>query len=978
MIEEHIMNVDLDRLNGLLQGELLYDDLLKTLYATDASVYREFPLAVAFPKCDTDIAELIGFANLNNVSLIPRAAGTSLAGQCVGEGIIVDSSKYYNQVLEINAEEKWVRVQPGVVRDELNYLLKDFGLFFSPITSTANRAMIGGMVGNNSCGTNSIVYGSTRDKVISISGVLSDGSIVSFGDVNEEERICIIEEESLQGEIFKFFDEELSNPSLRNEIVKQSPSKGVHRRNTGYAIDALIDQQPYTIDGGVNNMAKLLCGSEGTLMFTTEVKLSLDQLPPKYNVVLAAHFDSLRDSLMATQVAMTYKPYACELMDKTIMDCTKENKEISQYRFFVEGDPVALLLIECRADSHEEVHVIVQEIIEDLQSHQLGYAYPIVPMEKTAMVWKLRSAGLGVLANLSNDKKAVACIEDTAVDIKVLPEYIEEFAEIMKSFDQEAVYYAHAGAGEIHLRPLLNLKKSEDVSQFYEISKKTAELVKKYNGSLSGEHGDGRVRAPFIPMMVGPEVYALYQRIKDVWDPNGIFNRGKILNAPPMNESLRYEPDRTEPIIETLFDFGSQGGILRAAEQCNGSGDCRKLPMAGGVMCPSYMATREEKDSTRGRANTLREFLTHSQETNNFDHIEIKEVMDLCVSCKGCSTECPSNVDMTRLKAEFEYQYQKSNGVPLRSRLFAYINELNTMASFAPWLFNFTVQNSFFSSAIKLLFKVAPERSIPTIAKQSLRRWFKAYSGNEIANPIKEVYLFIDEFTNYNDVEIGQKAIQLLNRLRYRVHIVEHDESGRAAFSKGLLDKAKKHANRNVKVFSTLISTDRPLVGIEPSCILSFKDEYPLIVDKALVQDSLHIKEHTFIIDDFIAEEISKGNISSTSFHADRKQIMFHGHCHQKSLSDQSNSIKLMSLPVNYDIELIPSGCCGMAGSFGYEKEHFELSQKIGELVLFPAIRRARTDTIVCATGTSCRHQIKDELGKTSFHPIEILYDALV
>ncbi len=967
----------LQQLKDLLEGDLFFDNLYKTLYATDASVYRELPIAVAFPKSTEDLQKLVQFASSNDTYLIPRSAGTSLAGQCVGDGIVVDTGRFMKSIISINVQEKWVEVEPGVVRDDLNKILEEHGLFFSPITSTANRAMIGGMIGNNSCGTNSIKYGSTRDKIIEVTGVLSDATIASFGPITNQEFFKHIDSKSLIGKIYGQIYHDLSDEKIRSELLAQLPPKSIKRRNTGYAIDSIMDDLPFSPKGERINLAKLLCGSEGTLMLTSKIKIALDDLPPKENVVVAVHFDSLEESLRATQVVMKHEPYACELMDKTILDCTKQNKEINKYRFFVSGDPMALLLIEMRAHSLEELNDSVQQLIASLKNENKGYAYPIIDAESTHKVWKLRSAGLGVLANLSIDKKAVACIEDTAVDIDVLPQYIDEFADIMQSFGQDAVYYAHVGAGEIHLRPILNLKNSKEVEQFYKISKKSAELVKKYNGSLSGEHGDGRVRAPFIPLMVGESVYSLFKRIKLAWDPKGIFNRGKILDAPPMNENLRYEPDRVEPHINTIFNFEDQGGILKAAEQCNGSGDCRKSHHSGGVMCPSYMATHNEKDSTRGRANVLREFLTNTQKPNSFDHIELKEVMDLCISCKGCSSECPSNVDMSKLKAEVEYQYQKANGTPIRSKLFAYINDINSYGSVAPWLYNTLLGSQYLSLILKKILRVAPERSLPTLSSVPLRKWLKRYTSKELNSPIKEVYLFIDEFTNYNESIIGQKAVKLLNSLNYKVLFVDHEESGRSAFSKGILDKAKKHAERNVAVFSGLIDSTSPLIGIEPSCILSFRDEYPDIVGNEFRAEAKELKNNVYLIDEFLAMEVEAGNISSESFTLERKKILFHGHCHQKALSDITHTINILSLPKNYHVELIPSGCCGMAGSFGYEKEHYEISQKIGEMILYPAIR-SRTDFEICATGTSCRHQIKDGTDQQSYHPIEILYEALV
>ncbi|MBX2877103.1 MAG: FAD-binding protein [Saprospiraceae bacterium] len=969
----------LANLSEHLQGELFYDSLMRTLYATDASVYRELPLAVALPKGLEDLKTLIGFALEQGVSLIPRTAGTSLAGQCVGEGIVVDVSKYFTKILELNADEGWVRVQPGVIRDELNAFLKPHGFWFGPNTSTANRCMIGGMVGNNSCGSTSIVYGSTRDHVISLNTLLSDGNEVQFTTLSQEEFQGKLREEGLEGEVYRQVKSELEQSKLQNSIRAEFPKSSIQRRNTGYAVDILLDTEQFTPGGEAFNFCKLLCGSEGTLAFTTEVKLHIDPLPEPHDIVVAAHFHSIDESLRATQLTMQFEPTACELMDKVILDCTKDNIEQSKNRFFVEGDPAAILTIEFRGKEAKEAEAKADTLIQALQEKGYGYAYPKVHPPHTSSVWELRKAGLGLLANIPGDKKAVACIEDTAVAIADLADYIADFSKIMEGFGQRSVYYAHAGAGEIHLRPILDLKKSEDVQQFYDISKASAELVKSYQGSLSGEHGDGRVRAAFIPLMVGEENYALFRRIKQTWDPNGIFNPGKIVDAQPMNTSLRYELDREEPEIATLMDFSETGGILRLAEKCNGSGDCRKLPLSGGTMCPSYQATRNEKDTTRARANTLREFLTKDSQPNPFDHPEIYEVMDLCLSCKGCTSECPSNVDMSSLKAEFLHQYYQSHGIPLRAKAFANINSINKLGAKMPGITNFFLRNKLTSALVKSSLGIAPERSLPVLGKTSLRQWLqRTYAKWESPKSVQgEVYLFCDEFTNYNDPTIGIRSVELLHQLGYQVRWIEHAESGRAHLSKGLLSQAKGFAEQNIDLFKSLISEDIPLIGIEPSAILSFRDEYPRLVAKSEQSAARRLASNTLLIDEFLYREVQAGRIQPAQFTTSAQHILLHGHCHQKALADLGETAQLLSLPEKYTVEVIPSGCCGMAGSFGYEKEHYEVSMKIGGMVLFPAVKGANPATIIAAPGTSCRHQIADGTQRKALHPVEVLWQAL-
>ena len=959
----------LANLQKKLQGELHFDALHKSLYATDASVYRKIPTAVAYPKNNEDLKILIEFANQNNVTLIPRTAGTSLAGQCVGEGIVVDVSKHFTSILEFDERHKTITVQPGVVRDELNLFLKPYGLFFGPNTSTSNRCMIGGMVGNNSSGSTSIKYGVTRDKVLKIEGFLSDGALTTFESISEKDFEDKKLESGLEGHIYREIDRELGDPVIQNEIKKEFPKATIHRRNTGYAVDELLDFKRFGGHSETLNIAKLLSGSEGTLVFSTAITIRLDDIQPEHSILVASHFKSVQESLKATVVSMNHDLYACELMDKVILDCTKSNREQSKNRFFLQGDPEAVLVMEVRANTLQEARKQAETLIRDLEAHNMGYHHPIVEGEKTKQVFALRKAGLGLLGNMIGDPKAVACIEDTAVDLNDLPNYIEEFTKIMDKYGQKAVYYAHAGAGELHLRPILNLKKSEDVVLFRQITTETAELVKKYNGSFSGEHGDGIVRAEFIPLMIGDKNYELLKRIKKAFDPNSIFNKGKIVDAYAMDENLRYTPDRIEPEIETIQDFSDNEGILRLAEKCNGSGDCRKPASMGGTMCPSYRATKNEKDTTRARANTLREFLTNSERVNKFNHRELKEVFDLCLSCKACASECPSNVDVAALKSEFLYQYQESNGYSFRSKLFANNVKYNKLGSLFPWFTNL-VLNTY---PTKKIMGVATQRSIPKLANTTFFKWIRK---QPIRNHVKEIYLFVDEFSNYYDVDIAKDTYELLDRLGYKVTVIQHDESGRSFISKGFLKEAKELANKNVELFSSVISKETPLVGIEPSAILTFKDEYLRLADDK--EKAKSIANHTFTIEEFLANEIAMGHITSNQFTDESREVKIHGHCHQKALSGTHATFQILNLPENYKPTILNTGCCGMAGSFGYEKEHYAVSMQVGEDTLFPKIRKTATDTLIAAAGTSCRHQIMDGTKRVAKHPVSILKEALL
>ncbi len=964
----------LESLSTNLNGELLFDNLHKSIYATDASVYRKIPLAVAFPKNNEDLKVLILFATKNNITLIPRAAGTSLAGQCVGDGIIVDISKYFTKILAFDERNKTVTVQPGIIRDELNLYLKPYGLFFGPDTSTSNRCMIGGMVGNNSSGTTSIQYGVTRDKVIELNTILSDGSDVIFNEVSKEafnkKRIG----NSLESNIYNRIFLELSNKEIQQKINKEFPKPNIHRRNTGYAVDELVNTNVFSNISTNLNLAKLLCGSEGTLAFTTEITLQLDTLPPQRSILIAVHFNSIQESLEAVIVAMNHNLYMCELMDKTILDCTKNNREQTKNRFFIEGDPAAILMLEVKSNSISKTQKLADLLIADLQNHNFGYAYPKLIGNDISKAINLRKAGLGLLGNIIGDKKAVACIEDTAVEVNDLPQYITEFTKMMAKYGQDAVYYAHAGAGELHLRPILNLKKRDDVDLFRTITTEVAKLVKKYKGSFSGEHGDGIVRAEFIEFMIGEKNYQLLKRIKTVFDPDNIFNKGKIVDAFPMDENLRYQIDRIEPEIETIQDFSDSQGILRVAEKCNGSGDCRKPVSAGGTMCPSYRATKDEKDTTRARANALREFLTNSDKINKFDYEELKEVFDLCLSCKSCASECPSNVDVAALKAEFLFQYQKDHKPSLRTKLFADNVKYNKLGSLLPSITNIVLNNTI----TKKILGIASERSIPKLYKTTLRKWYKRNVKKLHKTAFKngEVYLFCDEFTNYYDVTVGIDAIQLLTKLGYKVLIVNHEESGRSAISKGFLDKAKIVIDKNVAVFIDLISKEKPLIGIEPSAILGFRDEYLRLAEDK--NSAKQLSKLTFTVEEFIKNEFEKGNILVSSFNKNSKEIKIHIHCHQKSLSSSEATFTMLNIPINYKPIIMNTGCCGMAGSFGYEKEHYNISMQIGEDTLFPKIRNTSSSIEISAAGTSCRHQIKDGTKRLSKHPITILKEALI
>ena len=977
--------IDLTALARRFEGELLVDALARAAYATDASEYQERPLAVALPKTEADVGQLVGFAATHGIGLIPRAAGTSLAGQVVGSGIVVDLGRHLNRIVALDVERRRVRVQPGVVRNDLNRFLEPHGLFFAPETSTAGWAMIGGMVGNNSCGANSIAWGTTRDHLHTARGFLADGSMASFGPLEPDEFTAVCEgPDSLATRIHRTLLDMLGNPETRRLIRDAFPRPEVTRRNTGYALDALMDascfdaasQRPF-------NLCRLIAGSEGTLFLGVEFELDLIPLPPPGGLV-CVHCTSIDEALRAAVHVMRLRtttglePTACELIDRIILDCTKDHPGQVGNRSFVEGDPAAVLVVELRDGDESRLAGRLAALGSGLAAAGFGYAHPVLLGADAAKVWNLRRAGQGVLANVPGDAKPREVVEDTAVAVDDLPAYVAEFDRLLaERHGITAVHYGHAGAGELHLRPLFDLHTPAGLTLFRAVATDVAALVKKYRGSLSGEHGDGRLRGEFLRSMVGDECYRILERVKRAFDPRGILNPGKIVDTPPMDSGLRIVPGSPTPHHDTVFRFADTGGALRAAEKCTGVGQCRSSHLAGGTMCPSYMATRDERHTTRARATTLRQALADPTAADPWARPELAEAMDLCVSCKACKSECPSNVDMARLKAEWQQHRHDSLGPSLRDRLVAGIGPAMRLASRAPGLANLLLAGGGPARMARRLLGFSTSRSLPRASPTTLRRWHSRRRP-AVAAPIRgRVHLFCDEFTDTVDAGIGIKAVELLEALGYEVIIPPHVDSGRPQLSKGFVRAARKLAIRNVEMLSDLVTAEAPLVGIEPSAILSFRDEYPDLVPEPLATRATQLARHALLIDEFLAREVTAGRIRPDQFVDTPRRILVHGHCHQKALASLTPTVTILGLPQGHVVEVIPSGCCGMAGSFGYEAEHADLSLAIGELVLLPAVRRAAADTLIAASGTSCRHQIADAAGRTALHPVEILHAAL-
>ena len=970
--------IDLETLRASFKGEIRIDRSSRLMYATDASIYREEPMAVAYPSDSDDIRQLLSYAALHKCGIIPRAAGTSLAGQVVGSGIVADLSRHFKKIIEINREERWVRLEPGVVPDELNAILRDHGLLFGPETSTSNRCNIGGMIGNNGCGLHSLVYGSVRDHIIEVKALLHDGSEAVFGPLTEEQFRSKCSLDSVEGSVYREICNILEDEANRTSIKNEYPEKTIPRRNTGYALDDILYSEPFTPGSGrLINLARLIAGSEGTLAIVTEARLGLVELPPPVKALACVHLQHRNDAFRANLIALKYNPLAVEMMDRSIISLAATVESQKKNRFFIEGDPGALLLVEFCAGKEEDIRTSAAAMEADMRSEGLGYAWPLIWGSDVNRVWNLRKAGLGILSNIPGDAKPVSLIEDCAVAVEQLGDFVNDIEEMLASHGKESVYHAHIGTGELHIRPLINLKDPEEVGLLRTIGEKTALIVKKYRGSMSGEHGDGRLRGEFIPIIIGQKNYELNKRVKRCFDPGNILNPGKIVDTPPMDSSLRAIPGRLTPMPETWYDFSGDGGFVRAAERCNGSGDCRKSIAIGGTMCPSYMATGDERLTTRARANIIREMF-YAGADNPWDSPEIHEILDLCLACKGCRSECPSGVDIARLKSEFLQHYNDIHPPSIRTRLIASLPKIYGYFSFIPGIFNFFASNKVTSLIIKKITGFAATRSIPLLARVTLRRWLKHnLSKINPDNPVGELYLFIDEFTDHNDTEAGICAVRLLTGLGYKVLIAKHSSSARTYISKGFLRKARKLIVNNINIFTPLVSGERPLVGIEPSAILGFRDEFPDLAGNGLREQALKLAENTMVLEEFIIREYNKGKITQEMFRNDPADVLVHVHCQEKAITTSRPVVEVLSIPSGYRVKEIPSGCCGMAGAFGYEKEHYELSQKVGELVLFPEVRSAAAETIVVAPGTSCRHHIKDGTGRIAQHPAEVLFYAL-
>jgi FAD/FMN-containing dehydrogenase/Fe-S oxidoreductase len=950
------------------------DDQTRRLYATDASSYEELPEGVAFPRSAQDIVSVVNWAQSTGTSITARGAGTSLAGQTTGDGIIMDVGRNMNEIVDIDAESRVAHVQPGVIRDSLNRQAAKHNLLFGPDTATTNRCMLGGMIGNNSCGIFSIKYQTTREHILEIDAVLSDGSRATFRPLSEQELKEKMQLESLEGHIYREIITLVRNH--REAILENYPHPDIIRRNTGYALDRLCEMQPFDPDGRPFNMAELLCGSEGTLAMTASAKVRL--LPrDSESIVVVPHFSTLRKAMEATVEIVKEDPAAVELVDDIILDATKGNIEQRENRFFLEGEPKAILIVQLDGNDPDKLKARAKKLTERLQELELSNTAPIITDdEKIERVWNLRKAGLGLLMGLGSEGRTPTFCEDTAVRVPDLPDYVDDFQKIMDKHDTNCVFYAHASVGELHLRPVINLQKAEEIQKMKTMAGEIADLVRSYRGSLSGEHGDGRTRAPYIEKVLGPKMMPLLKRVKQIWDPDNIFNPSKITDPEPMEQDLRYSPDYQRPQVDTHFNWRKEESFADAVELCNGAGVCRKLSESGGTMCPSYMATQNEKDSTRGRANLFRQLFSGKQQ-EAFKSDELRDALDLCLSCKACKSECPANVDMARMKAEFTQGWHEEHGIGLGERFFGQAAKLYPLASQFPKLSNWAMRQPAVKEIMEQVLGIDKRRELPTFANQTFMDWFEQHQNSSNHKPgdqMKEkVVLLVDIFTNYHDPEIGKAAVNVLESLGYDVYVPDFHEVGRPQISKGMLDHAKQVLDDILPTLASFAQDDIPILGLEPSEILTLRDEFLDLCDDDQLDAAQTVAANSFTLEEWISNEDTAPPSSPKNTGG---KVYVHGHCHAKALIGNSALREALAW-AGYEPEVLDTGCCGMAGSFGYEKDHYRVSMDIGGQRLFPALRELPDDALICAPGFSCRHQIQHGTQRHALNPAQLLDKAL-
>jgi len=959
-----------DALRKLISGDVLTDELNRMLYASDASIYQQLPQAVVKPRHRDDCIQLVKFASEHKIPLIPRAAGTSLAGQVVGDCIVVDTSRYMHNIVDIDVKNRTARVQPGVVLDILNQQIRQYGLQFAANPSTSSRCTISGMIGNNAWGAHYPMYGSTRDHVLTVDAVLSDGSHVQIKEFNSNELGKTILDSSLYGKICQFVKSSIE--TNRKAIVSAYPPLKELPCNMGYPFHVLAQQQPWNPKGGPFNIAKLLCGSEGTLALITEATLQLVEIP-KYRHMVCCHFESLEQALTAVEHAVAMNASAVELLDDHILSLTKNNLEQRRNRKWIEGNPKAILLVEFCGNNVERLSDYIDALIKKLNEHDLGVHFAKLINEQTQAAWSIRKAGLGLLMGKTDLAKPVTFIEDSAVPVKSLPAFVSEFKKIVDSHNTTSVYYGSVSTGLIHLRPLLNLKLHKDRLKLIAIADETADLLNQFSGTMTAKHGDGKIRGKYIQQMLGEEIYQLTLQTKNMFDPDNIFNPHTILDSPPISNHLRTDTSFSDPEPATYIDWSDSNGFIAAIERCNGAGVCRKSA-GNGLMCPSYMVTLEEQHSTRGRANVIRQSIEKYGFEKGITHQNVKEVLKLCLGCKGCASECPANVDMTRLKAEHLQQYIKTHGTPIRAHAIRHYEILSKVASYSPPLANFFMNTHF----VRSLLGYDARRKLPAVQRQTLSQWFANHKQHANSGRQGDVVILNNVFSEYYDVKIGRAAIEFLEYCGYRVELSPCFPSLRTILSQGLVEVARKRLTDIIEYAFPKASYNIPMIGLEPSELLTLRDDARGLVMEEQISQLHKVARQVFLFEEFVSNERYIIESLELDWKAKHITILLHVHCHQKSLTGLEACRDALSIIPECGIEVVPAGCCGMAGSFGYEKEHYNFSQKVGNLILFPALRNASKDTIIVATGTSCRHQIRGNIDREPLHPAEVLRKSLV
>lgn len=952
-------------------GDIRTDLYQRVLYATDASIYRVVPHGVVLPRDSEELHAAVDLAAKHRVPILPRTGGSSLAGQAVNEAVVLDLTRYLDSVLEVNAEEQWVRVQSGVVLDALNIRLRPYNLQFGPDPASSNRAAMGGIVANNSTGSHSITYGMTADHVLETQVFLSDGSSAHFGPLDEGQLQSKSSLGGLEGQIYKSVANLVGDAT--NQAAIQSGTPRHWRRCGGYNLDRLTPGD-FTFQSPQDsrfNLAKLICGSEGTLAVMNEIKLNLVPVPSQTALAII-HFDAVYEALVAVPTILEVEPTAVELLDHMGLTLCRDSAQFAPLlENFVEGTPNCILITEFYGENDAELQSKIARLKDHLRKQGVpagAVTEALTPRQKLD-VWEVRKAGLGLLMSIRGDHKPIPFIEDSAVPVQHLADYVTKVEQFSNELGSKVAYYAHASAGCIHIRPLLNTKAAEEIAQLPKISEFAVDLLHGYDGVLSSEHGDGRSRSWLNERFFGPELYGLYRQVKGAFDPHNLFNPGNVVNAPAMTENLRFGGDYAVMPVREHLDFSSDQGFHRAVEMCNGAGICRKA--TAGTMCPSFMVTKEEEHSTRGRANLLRAALSGQIPHEELTSKRMYEAMDLCIECKACKSECPSSVDMAKIKFEFLAQYYEKNAVPLRTRLMADIARASRVFSrplLAP-LVNGLLALGPVKFLLDRLFGFSRRRSLPKFASRPFTRWFADHAKKTGVKG--KVVLFNDTFNTYNYPQVSIAATELLEAAGFEVVLPGHYCCGRPMISKGLVDKARAAARDCVEKLSPFAEQGIPIVGLEPSCLLTLRDEiFTLLPNDDRTQA---IADNSYLFEEFIAKLAEEGELD-LDFHDVSRKVLLHGHCQQKALVGTGPSKRTLAA-AGCDVEEVDSGCCGMAGSFGYESEHYDISLAMGERRLLPAVRETSDDTTIVAAGVSCRQQIRQAADRQALHPAELLHE---